>query len=359
MDALWILKGLWMGRTDSLKRIAEMTGLSVPTVVQVLGSRGHRYRQQTRERVQEAAAQIGYRPNAASKALHQGRFGCAAVLCGANPWLNLLPQLLVDGMMDELDAQNMHLTLARLSNDLLTNEEELPKVLTQWMADGLLINYNTEIPQQMQQYVKQYHLPAVWLNSKQEHDCVHPDDFGAGQQITESLLKLGHRRIAYADYNRGLIDPTQHQVHYSAVDRAAGYQQAMQQSGLQCNEFRSLEHVNETNRLDYSIQRLSQPNRPTAVITNGLNIGMAIWQAALKLNIKVPEELSIIAIGHGSYGDSHMGLNTWIVPEYSEGRVAVKMLCQKIKQPDIKLDTFTVPFDCVRDGITLGPASTD
>ena len=74
MDALWILKGLWMGRTDSLKRIAEMTGLSVPTVVQVLGSRGHRYRQQTRERVQEAAAQIGYRPNAASKALHQGRF---------------------------------------------------------------------------------------------------------------------------------------------------------------------------------------------------------------------------------------------------------------------------------------------
>lgn len=345
-----------MGQTDSLKRIAEMTGLSVPTVVQVLGSCGHRYRKQTRERVQEAAATIGYRPNAAAKALHQGRFGCAAILCGANPWLNLLPQLLVDGIIDELDARNMHLTLARLSNDRFTNEEQLPKVLTQWMADGLLINYNTEIPEQMQQYVKQYHLPAIWLNSKHEYDCVHPDDYGGGKAITERLLKLGHRKIAYVDYNRGLIDPTLHQVHYSSFDRTEGYRAAMASAGLPVYEIRDIQNVNEKNRLDHTIRWLSQTDRPTAVIANGLNIGMAAWQAALKLGIDVQSQMSIVAFGHGSYGENHMGLATWIVPEYKEGREAVSLLCQKIKQPDVALEPVTVPFDCVRDGITLGPA---
>lgn len=345
-----------MGRHDSLKRIAEMTGLSVPTVVQVLGSRGHRYRQETRDRVQEAAAQIGYRPNAAAKALHQGRFGCAAILCGANPWLNLLPQMLVDGIMDELDANNMHLTMARLSNDRLSQEEELPKVLRQWMADGLLINYNTEIPEQMQQYVHQYHLPAIWLNSKHKYDCVHPDDYGAAKAITQSLIKMGHRHIAFADYNRGLIDPSLHQVHYSAYDRAAGYRDVMDQHKLPALEFRDMSQVDEKSRLNYSVYWLTQPSRPTAVIANGQHIGMALWQAALKLQIKVPQDLSIVVIGHGSYGETHMGLNTWIVPEYSEGRHAVKMLCQKIKQPEIKLDPVAVPYDCVREGITLGPA---
>jgi LacI family transcriptional regulator len=224
------------------------------------------------------------------------------------------------------------------------------------MADGLLINYNTEIPGQMLQYVKQYHLPAIWLNSKHENDCVHPDDLSAGREITESLLKLGHRKIAYADYNRGIIDPTWHQVHYSAFDRAAGYRQAMQTAGLEPREIRTTDLVGERFRLNYSIKWLSQTDRPTAVITNGLHIGMSVWQAALKLQINVPQEMSVIAIGHGSYGETHMGLNTWIVPEYSEGREAVKLLCQKIQQPDVPLAPVAVPFDCVRDGITLGPA---
>jgi DNA-binding LacI/PurR family transcriptional regulator len=333
-----------------------MTGLSVPTVVQVLGSRGHRYRQETRDRVLEAATQIGYRPNAAAKALHQGRFGSAAILCGANPWLNLLPQLLVDGIMDELDDRNMHLTLARLSNDRLNNEDELPKVLTQWMADGLLINYNTEIPQQMQQYVRQYHLPAIWLNSKHAYDCVHPDDYGGSMQMTQRLLEMGHRKIAYADYNRGIIDPTLHQMHYSTIDRAQGYRDAMIQAGLPTQEFRDMQQVTEKKRLDYSIQWLTRPDRPTAVIANGMAIGMSLWQAALILDIRVPEELSVVAFGHGSYGENHMGLNTWIVPEYLEGREAVKLLCLKIQQPDLALKPVAVPFDCVRDGITLGPA---
>lgn len=344
-----------MKRTDSLKRIAELTGLSIPTVVQVLGTRGHRYREQTRVKVQEAAAQIGYRPNAAAKALNRGRFGCAAILCGANPWLNLLPPVLVDGIMDELDAQNMHLTLARLTDDKLTTDSELPKVLREWMADGLLINYNTQIPEQMQQLIKQFNLPSIWLNSKHESDCVHPDDYGASKQMTQKLIELGHRNIAFADFNRAMLDPTVHQIHYSSFDRSEGYCDVCDQAGLPTSFIRSTEPTNETNRLAHAIDWLSKPNRPTAVITNGMNIGMAFWQAALHLQIRVPHDLSIVTYSSGSYGENHMGLTTWIVPEYEEGRVAIKQLCQKIKEPTKPLETISIPFDCVRQGITLGP----
>lgn len=345
-----------MGRTDSLKRIAEMTGLSVPTVVQVLGSRGHRYREETRQRVIDAAEAVGYRPNAAAKALNRGRFGSAAILCGANPWLNLLPQLLVDGIMDELGARNMHLSMARLSDDKLTTESELPKVLREWMADGLLINYNTEIPGPMMELVRKFHLPSIWINSKHQHDCVHPDDYGAGRHATQQLLKLGHRHIAYADYSRALLDPTLHQIHYSSLDRIAGYRDAMAEANLPTCEILTTENVTEQNRIAFSINWLKQSNRPTAVIGNGMNIAMAIWQAALTLQISVPKEMSIVTFGPGSYGDTHMGLTTWIVPEYQEGRDAVTLLCQKIKQPQVLLEPVAIPFDCVREGLTLATA---
>ncbi len=43
-----------------------------------------------------------------------------------------------DGIHDELAAHNLHLTMTRLPDERLTDEGVVPKLLREWMADGLL-----------------------------------------------------------------------------------------------------------------------------------------------------------------------------------------------------------------------------
>ena len=66
------------------------------------------------------------------------------------------------------------------------------------MADGMIVNYTHEIPQAMLDLVHAHHAPAVWINVKLAKDCVFPDDVNAARSVTEELIQLGHRRIAFA-----------------------------------------------------------------------------------------------------------------------------------------------------------------
>src|SRR5271163_4227872 len=96
----------------TLKRIAEHCGLSLPTVGAILGGRAHLFRPATCERVQRAAAKLGYRPNSAAKAMRSGRFGCAALVLSDDPWRSVLFRPQINGMDQALTAAGMHLVHA-------------------------------------------------------------------------------------------------------------------------------------------------------------------------------------------------------------------------------------------------------
>src|SRR5688572_22758476 len=182
----------------TIKEIARRTGLSVPTVGNVLGRSGDRYSAETRRRVLEAAAELGYRPNSSARAMRQGRFGCAALILSRSRQQthSFIPTGLLDGLDNELGRHDMHLTITRLSDEELSHDDFVPKVLRQHMADGMIVNYTHGIPPAMLDLIHAHHTPAVWLNAKLNEDCAYPDDLGAAKAVTEELLKLGHRRIA-------------------------------------------------------------------------------------------------------------------------------------------------------------------
>ena len=54
--------------------ITRLSGLSQPTVSQILNNKGQLYRPETRQRVLAAAHKLGYRPNSAARSLVSGRF---------------------------------------------------------------------------------------------------------------------------------------------------------------------------------------------------------------------------------------------------------------------------------------------
>src|SRR4051794_9665958 len=148
---------------STIKQIALRTGLSIPTVGNILSRADQRYSAETRRRVTQAALELGYRPNSSARAVRQGRFGCAALVLGRERQRtrSALPQYLIDGLDDELSGHDMHLTVSRLSDQDLCREEFIPKVLRQHTADGMIVYYTHDVPAQMIALIRAHHTPAV------------------------------------------------------------------------------------------------------------------------------------------------------------------------------------------------------
>ena len=93
----------------TIKEIARHTGLSVPTIGNVLGSSGGRYSAATRAKVLKAARELGYRPNSSARAMRNGRTGCAALVLSRSHQQthSYIPPGLLDGLDDELARHNM------------------------------------------------------------------------------------------------------------------------------------------------------------------------------------------------------------------------------------------------------------
>src|SRR5689334_6241280 len=183
---------------------------------------------------------MGYKPNSSARAMRNGRIDCAAlVLSRSHPQvLSHIPVGLLDGLDDELAHHNMHLTVSRLTDEQLSRDDFLPKVLREYMADGMIVNYTHEIPPRMLELIHAHHTPAVWVNAKLKSDCVHPDDLAAADAATRALIEQGHRRIAMLHliepgvFERLSFEQARPRFHYSVADRAEGYARAMHAAGL-------------------------------------------------------------------------------------------------------------------------------
>ena len=86
----------------TIKEIARHTGLSIPTVGNVLGRSASRYSESTRKRILQAAQDLGYKPNSSARAMRQGRFGCAALVLSRSKQQthSHIPPGLLDGLDD-------------------------------------------------------------------------------------------------------------------------------------------------------------------------------------------------------------------------------------------------------------------
>jgi LacI family transcriptional regulator len=309
--------------------IAHHLGLSNQVVSKVLhgGSTTVRASEATRRRIEAAASQLGYRPNGSAKAMRTKRFGTVCILQSAAKTKSILPPLLMDSIQQALAERDLHMMLAKLPDQKLVSEGVVPRILREWACDGLLINYNHMIPSQMIELIRRNNVPAIWLNSKQQANCVYPDDHMVGRMAAERLLQAGHRAIAYADFSHGSF----HNAHYSTIDRFTGAAEVLAGAGLPLLRMGSDALVPQAERFAHARARLTPADRPTAIIAYTHHEARAIWSAALSLGLRLPEDLALIAIHDAPLLDMGVAIDTVVIPEREMGRLAVEMLVRRLE----------------------------
>jgi len=328
----------------TMREVAERAGVQPACVSVVLNNAQSNVRvsQEVREKILAASLELGYKRNSSMSSLAKGRFGCVALLLSSDEAYSWLPRQVLQGVYDELGKHNLHLTLFQIPEEDLADEQKAPKILREWVADGILIDYTHKIPVGLQSLIDEPRFPVVWINSKQEFDCVHPDDYAASSQATEDLIAKGHRDIVFIDLD-GIACPDE--SHYSSYDRLEGYKSAMEKAGLTSSTFTPPKKVDfelRAQAVEGFLQSLEK--MATAIIASNGEVAMATIWAASKLGYSVPEDLSVVSIGLRFKPFGPHVLTSYEVPHREMGKRATEMLLKKIGKPQLRLPAEIVPF---------------
>jgi DNA-binding LacI/PurR family transcriptional regulator len=338
----------------TIKELSKECKVSIATVSQVLNGIG-RSREDTRQRILETAQKLGYRPNRYAKAMQSGKFGSVSLLLSSEVGRSNIPQELFNGIVDYLTEHNVHLCVTKLPDIKLSDDHEMPKILTEWMCDGLIINYNIRIPEAMAGIVRETKIPSIWVNVDSfDCDSVYYDEYDAGVQATNRFLSLGHSRIAFCD----LVTVWDKDTHYSSTARRHGYIDTMTKAGLQPRCIGGVSKLTREQRISYARDILCRQDRPSAIVACCATSGIALLIAAASLQIQFPKDISISTFAETAFLSGMSNFFTaYVLPEYEAGREAARMVLSKIEHPEVDLPNTVLKLNFA-PGATVGaPAS--
>lgn len=205
-----------------LQDVAELAGVSMKTVSNVVRNYEH-VKPATRERVQRAIDELGYRPNLMGRRLATGKTGLLA-LSFSNVTIPYFAEL--SRAVSVAAAAHGYRVLLEETDGTLSGEREVISSSEAGMVDGVLfqpaVMTSTEISR------RRGDLPIVILGEGPAPltlDRVMVDNVVAAREATAHLISLGRRRIGFAGHEESSLSPT-------SVQRILGYQQALEEHDL-------------------------------------------------------------------------------------------------------------------------------
>lgn len=325
----------------TLKDIAEHAGVSVATVSHVLGPRAHLFRPETCDKVRQVADRLGYRPNESARAVRRGQLNTLSLMLSQDSAQSGLFPPLLEGLMDAVERHAQRLHIVRMSDENLSDPEQISTLLREQSTDGLLIVYNVNIPPAFEQHLDHYKIPAVWINSRHAQNSVIPDEFAAGQQATRILLERGCKTPAFADYTFGQSPPD---IHFSLQERYKGYCDVCSSHGMTPSRVDTASGINHKERIAYSMNWMRRDGRPDAIIARAASTARPILEAAKQLNIRVPEDLSIMTFSNTPLSFFGIRIDSLMVPMKNIGSLAVEALLKKISNGGEPIESVVLPM---------------
>lgn len=310
------------------KDVAELAGVSRSTVSFIVNGQGDQrvpISEETRQRVLDAIATLGYEPDVRAQALRRGSSRTIGVLFPTlqNPhFVHVL-----SGIQSAAQEANYSLHLSQSS---LSPEQERLNLrdLIQHQVDGfILLSHFKLLPSTMLRHIQKSGSPIVQITTTGSDFDHVLNSYSAGTHALMShLIDLGHRRIGFV---YGVIEESQ------AYDRLLPYRDALDQAGIPIDE--SLVQVcGITMEAGYGAARslLDRADRPTALLVASDLLAIATIRAATDLGMSVPRDVSIA-------GFDDIPFSSFIVPRLTtvsaspeqNGRDAVQLLLKRLEDP--------------------------
>ncbi len=305
------------------KDIARKLKISQSTVSRAL--RGDpRVARETAARVLEAARQMNYTPNLAARSLITRKTGTVGVVVSdiTNPFY---PELL-EILHNEFALAGYRTVLFNERTDA-SAEQHIADLVNGAAADGVIYvsaTLGSPLPG------RPGGVPVVFVNRYLDDvdvDTVVSDNHGGGRLVAEALVELGHRRIA-------LIAGPENTT--TSRDRERGFREQLAVSGVEFDEaLRRVGQFSHHSGYQWCLDLLASKQRPTAVFAANDVVAFGALDAARRVGVRVPEELSIVGFDDiDMAGWEGFNLTTVRQPLVEMGRAAAHLLIERVESGD-------------------------
>ena len=304
-----------------LREIAQRAGVTMMTVSRALRDEP-RVAAATRARIKLLAQQMGYVPDCSAQGLRTRRTKLFGLVISS--MTNPIYSRVVVAIEEGARALGYDVLLAHTLN-LPEREEACIRRLLSRRVDGLFISpvYRLASEARVYQELLGRQVPTVLLGHTapfcSQFVNVECDDLLASYTVTQHLLKLGHRRIAF------LAGPP---ATPWTQERFEGYRRALREAGLEVDDrlvFQAGRTIEEGAKA--ATQMISESSDATAVQAINDVVAVGCAETLLNQGLKIPQDISVAGFGNillGAY--FRVRLTTTRQPKFRLGTAAVNAM---------------------------------
>jgi LacI family transcriptional regulator len=317
--------------------VAERASVSIKTVSRVV-NREPNVRDETREKVLRAIADLDYRPNAAARGLSSKRSYVIGLIYENADEFSYMKDVL-NGALKVCEASGFSLLLRPLTlpNPLLKNQ--VKQFLVEANIAGVVLPPPIGDIEDVRTTLKEVGVPYTTISPKREGAevaSVHCNDERATFALTEFLLAQGHERIGFI---KG------HPDHVASQDRLRGYQLALRAHGV-----KTTAKLVKQGYFDFDSGRqaagklldLNEP--PSAILASSDDMAAGAIFEARERKLSIPEDVSIVG-----FDDTPVASRLWPplttvrqpimeMAESATGLLIKHLQGEEIRNPDSAFD---------------------
>lgn len=310
----------------TIQDVAERAGVSIKTVSRVI-NREPSVRDSTRLRVESAIKSLDYRPDPSARRLAGHRSFLVGLLYD-NPSPSYVTNNQV-GVISECRTAGYDLLIHPCSYTNEALDEEIQGFIRNTRVDGVVLTPPLSDITQLLETLNQLGVAYVCVarrDAEPEVDRVITDDEDLARQMTQHLIDLGHRRIAFI---KG------HPDHRAVGLREQGYRRAMDNADLQIDETLVVQGYNSfATGYDCGRELLEMDDRPTAIFAANDDMASGVMKAAFERHLAIPDELSVAGFDDIPLaGQMTPALTTVRQPVRKMARMATEILLARISDP--------------------------
>jgi LacI family transcriptional regulator len=307
----------------TIKDVARASGVSSMTVSRVINE-SQKVRPETRRRVEQAIAELGYVPSRLARGLSRQRTGTLAVIVPdvANPFFTQVVRA-----AEEVARRSGYGVILCDTRADLSVERDVVEELIAHRVEGIVIAPVSDRSAAHLRRLDEFRVPCVLVDRTLpgvERDAVVGDSFAGARRLIEHLIGLGHRRI-------GLI--VESDDVSTARDRRRGYEAALTAAGIALDPSLVVETaVDPTGGGEGMPRLLELEQRPTAVFTVNNLVALGAIEAVRAAGLEVPDDVALVCFDDIEYASRlYPFLTVLEQPAETFGTVATQLLLERIQ----------------------------
>jgi LacI family transcriptional regulator len=304
--------------------VAKALNISPSTVSRALKDHPH-IKKETKKRIREVSAEMGYRKNKFASNLRLKHTNTIGVVV---PKLNSYFMAAVLAGIEKITSENGYGLIISQSQESWRKEISCVSTLFNSRVDGILVSlaFDTKNMDHFKILLNK-DIPIVFFDRVAEcHGCISIviDNYKAGYEATAHLIEQGCKRIFHLGGNM---------LRNVYSERLRGYKQALADHNIEFNpELVEINDMSNQAGIETARKILRMKHRPDGIFTSNDTTAVAIIVELEKAGVKIPEEIAVAGFNNEPVSQFiQPNLTTIDYPAREIGEIAASSLINKLK----------------------------